>query len=106
MTDDLMRHEIFNASIGEKRAANLFLKNFLKSKARRAFLKKRVACITIQKIIRGHIARVRVAILAEEYRQYLLLNPRDEDILYPEKKKKKGKQKSFNKAKSFKKKSM
>lgn len=92
-TDDLMRQEIFGASHAEKRAATLFLKNFQKSKCRRAFLKKRGSCIQLQRIIRGHITRVRVAILAKEYAEYLILNPRDEDILYPdgEKRKKKAK---------------
>mmetsp|Transcript_19544 Transcript_19544/g.36425 ORF Transcript_19544/g.36425 Transcript_19544/m.36425 type:complete len:260 (+) Transcript_19544:147-926(+) len=93
MNDDLMRKEIFAASHSEIRAAHLFLKNFLKSKARRAFLKKRVACIQIQRIIRGFVTRIRVKQLAKEYAEWLILNPREEDILYPtdKKKKKKGK---------------
>ena len=103
LSDDLMRREIFAASDSEKRAATLFLKNFLKSKTRRSFLKQRGACIQIQKIIRGYITRIAVAILAEEYAEYLLHNPRDEDVLYPDDKRKKKKGK-IGKGKSFKKK--
>lgn len=86
-----MRREIFAASDAEKRAAILFLKNFHKSRTRRAYVKKKGSCIQIQKIIRGFITRIRVAVLAEEYAEYLLHNPRDEDVLYPDDKKKKKK---------------
>lgn len=76
---DLMRKEIFSASHPEKRAATLFLKNFHKSKCRRVFLKKRISCIQLQRIIRGNITRVRVTTLAIE---------NAEDVLYPEGEKK------------------
>jgi hypothetical protein len=100
-----MRREIFAASHAEIRAAHMFLKNFLKSKARRAFMKKKGACIFIQKIIRGFITRVRVKIMAKEYAEWLILNPRDEDILYPDekKKKKKGKGKGMKRSSTTKK---
>ena len=101
-----MRKEIFGASHSETRAAILFLKNFHKSKVRKAFLKKKGACIQIQRVIRGFITRIKVAIMAKEYAAYLKLHPRDEDILYPDEKiKKKGKGgKHAAKGKSFKKK--
>lgn len=92
-TDDLMRQEIFATSHAEIRAATLFLKNFLKSKTRKDFMKKKGACIQIQKVIRGYTTRVRVKILAKEYAEWLILNPRDEDLLYPDDHKKKGKNK-------------
>ena len=74
-TDDLMRKTIFAASKAEIRAATLFLKNFWKSKARRAFIIKRGAAIQCQKVIRGYVARKRVAVMAEEYAEWLRLNP-------------------------------
>jgi hypothetical protein len=104
MTDDLMRKEIFSASKQEIRAATMFLKNFHKSKARRAFLIKRGAAIHCQRIIRGCITRIKVSVMAKEYAEWLILNPKDEDLLYPDdKKKKKGKGKGkVQKGKSFK----
>ena len=89
-----MRREVFKTSIAEKRAAMLFLKNYWKSKERRKFLIKRGSCIQIQKIIRGFITRIRVQIMTQEYKEWLILNPKEEDKLHPDvknsKKKKKG----------------
>lgn len=61
--DQAVSVKIHNLVHKEQLAGNLFMKNYLKSKARRRFLRMRKAAITIQRCARGLADRIMVKLL-------------------------------------------